>query len=168
MTGGRIQASGSTEVDGEEVSSWSETIDGAGLPELTAAVGEVAAGARRGGCEASASVGRAFYPTFDGNLALEERAAGTVQCGVGPRRKATVRVSPFAARTWTWTREAGASYEVSAGASVHAGRAIDHRLRVDAIGEAGVTPYARLDGGREPSSKLGGRLMVALSAGAWR
>ena len=168
MTGGQIQASGKTEVDGEEVSSWSETIDGAGLPELRALAGEVAAGARGGGCEATASVGRSFYPTFDGNIALEERASGSLGCALGPRRATKLRVSPFAARTWTWTREAGSSYEVSAGASVHAGHALDRRFRIDAIGEAGVAPYARLDGERDPSARLGGRLMVALSAGASR
>jgi hypothetical protein len=60
------------------------------------------------------------------------------------------------------------------GATVQAGHALDARLRlgrapetqlrIDAIGEAGVTPYGRLDGARAPESQLGGRLLVALSA----
>lgn len=182
VTGGELHASGSTEVNGQTTSSWSESFDGTGLPELTTLVGEVAAGARRGACEASASLGRQLYPTFDGDLSLEERAAGSVACAVGRRGEGSVRVSPFAARTRTWIRDTGAGGgamdEISAGASIAAGRELGARraagggagarLRIDAIGEVGVTPYARLDGARAPDSQLGGRLLVALSGVAGR
>jgi hypothetical protein len=73
-------------------------------------------------------------------------------------------LSPFAARTRTWTRDAGDSHDLSAGASLYVGRQLTRELRVDAIGQAGVSPYASLDGERLPSSTLGGQVLVALSA----
>ena len=45
-----------------------------------------------------------------------------------------------------------------------ASHAFGDRLRLDAVGELGATPYARLDGVRAPESQLGGHLLVALSA----
>jgi hypothetical protein len=164
MSGGQASVSSTTEVDGEVVDMWEETIDGEGLPKLTLGVGELEVGARRDRWEARASVERSLFPTFDGNLALEERASGSVAYAFGRRRATRVKLSPFAARTWTWTRDAGSSYEESVGASVHAGHALREQLRIDAIGEAGVTPYARLDGVRDPEARLGGRVLVALSA----
>jgi hypothetical protein len=167
IAGGSVSASGSTEVDGEVVSSWSETIDSAGLPEFTTLAGEVAAGKRWPGSrfEASTSVSRAFYPTFDGNLALEERLLGSASIQLGSTaRPTTVTLSPFAARTHTWTRELGQTRDASVGASLHVGRNMSKLLRVDGIGELGVSPYARLDGDRAPKSQLGSQVLVALSA----
>jgi len=74
----------------------------------------------------------------------------------------------LAARTWTYSRDAGASYDVSAGASLRVGRDLSHARRLDAIGEAGVSPYTRLDGERLPANAFGGQVLVALGARAAR
>jgi hypothetical protein len=162
FSGGRATASSSTEVNGEVVSEWTETIDSAGLPDMTILVGDVEVGVQRERVQWSAKVARAFYPTFDGNIAREARIAGSVAYSPGRSGRTKLSLSPFAARTRTWTREDGTSLDVSAGASLYFGRALTRELRVDAIGEAGVSPYARLDGGLE-ASRLGGQVLVALS-----
>ncbi|NVB79568.1 MAG: hypothetical protein HOV81_14320 [Kofleriaceae bacterium] len=164
MTGGQVTASGSTEVDGKTVSSWSETIDSEGLPQITRIVGDLEAGIRRDRLTASARIARAFYPTFDGNIAREGRVEGEVTYVAGRTRRTTLSLAPFATRTRTWTREDGTSREVAAGASLQFGRALTKELRVDAIGEAGVSPYARLDRERTPTgNSVGGQVVVALS-----
>lgn len=163
MTGGQITASGSTEVDGQVVSSWSETIDSEGLPQITRVIGGVEGGVRRDRMTASAGLARAFYPTFDGNIARESRLSGELTYAPGRMRRTKLALSPFATRTRTWTREAGSTRDVAAGASLQVGRELSKQLRVDAIGEAGVSPYAKLDGERLPSSSFGGQLLVAVS-----
>ncbi len=112
----------------------------------------------------STRLARTFYPTFDGNIAREARLAGMVAYSPGRTGRTKLSLSPFAARTRTWTRDAGTSDELSAGASLYFGRQLTTQLRVDAIGQAGVSPYARLDGERLPASALGGQVLVALSA----
>jgi hypothetical protein len=171
-TGGHTTVSASTEVNDQPVSSWSETIDGTGLPEITRVVADVEAGLHIDRWSASARVARTFFPTFDGNLAREGRVSGTVTYVAGRTRRTTIALAPFAARTRTWIRGEGSELEPSAGASVHIGRELSNRLRVaqrsttlriDAIGEAGVSPYARAVQDRLPSSTLGGQFLVALS-----
>jgi len=73
ITGGQVTASSSTEVNGETVQMWSETIDGEGLPEITRVIADVEAGLHIDRWSASARIARAFFPTFDGNLAREAR-----------------------------------------------------------------------------------------------
>jgi hypothetical protein len=172
MTGGHTTVSSSTEVNGKEVSSWSETIDGSGLPEITRVVADVEAGVHVDRWSASVRVARTFFPTFDGNLAREGRVSGTVTCVAGRTRRTTIALAPFAARTRTWVRGEGTAIEPSAGATLHVGRELSDRLRVarrattlriDAIGEAGVSPYARAAQDRLPSGTLGGQILVALS-----
>jgi hypothetical protein len=163
MTGGAVTASGSTEVDGEVVSSWTETIDSEGLPQITRLIGAVEAGMRRDRMTANANLGRAFYPTFDGNIARESRLSGVVTYTPGKTRRTRLALAPFVTRTRTWTRDAGSARELAAGASLQLGRELSKQLRVDAIGEAGISPYMRLDGERLPSSALGGQVVVALS-----
>jgi hypothetical protein len=162
FSGGRVTASGETKVNGETTSSWSETIDSEGLPQMVIAVGNVEAGVRRDRLFAIARASRAFYPTFDGNVAREARVAGELAYSPGRTRRTKLALSPFAARTRTWTRDDGTSREVSAGASLYVGRELTRELRVDAIGQAGVSPYARLAEGL-PDSTLGGQVLVALS-----
>lgn len=162
FSGGYVTASGSTEVNGETTSSWSETIDSTGLPQMTILVGDIEAGVRRDRVQASTRVARAFYPTFDGNIAREARIAGELSYSPGRTRRTKLTLSPFAARTKTWTREAGTSRDISAGAALYVGRQLTRELRVDAIGQAGVSPYARLAEGL-PASTLGGQVLVALS-----
>jgi hypothetical protein len=172
MTGGQVTASASTEVNDVPVSSWSETIDGSGLPEITRAVGELEAGLRVDRWSASGRVARTFFPTFDGNLARESRLGGSVTYVAGNSRRTAITLAPFAARTRTWVRGEGTAIEPSAGASLQIGHELGSRLRVaqrtttlrvDAIGEAGVSPYARAAQDRLPSSTLGGQILVALS-----
>lgn len=163
MTGGQFTASSKTEVDGETVSEWSETIDSAGLPDITTWVGELETGVRFERVQAGATASRWFFPTFDGNIARESRIAGNVTWTAGRTKRTTVTVSPFAARTRTWERMAGSSREIAAGASLHVGREINEKLRVDAMGEAGVSPYARAETERLEGGHFGGQLMVAIS-----
>ncbi|HSD91361.1 MAG TPA: hypothetical protein VLB44_27745 [Kofleriaceae bacterium] len=158
---GVVTASGSTEVNGKTTSSWTETIDSAGLPDMVVAVGKVEGGIRRDRTTASAGIARSLYPTFDGNLAREARISAAVSYEVDPRTKVTL--SPFAARTHTWTRDAGDSRDLSAGAQLFVGRELNKQLRVDAIGEAGVSPYTHLDRDGVATSSLGGQVMVALT-----
>jgi hypothetical protein len=171
-TGGQLTASASTEVNDVPVSSWSETIDGTGLPEITRAVGELEAGLRVDRWTASGRIARTFFPTFDGNLAREARISGTVTYVAGRSRRTTIALAPFAARTRTWVRSEGTAIEPTAGVSLHLGHELGSRLRVaqrtttlrvDAIGEAGVSPYARAAPDRLPSSTLGGQILVAVS-----
>jgi hypothetical protein len=162
FSGGKVTASGETKVNGETTSSWSETVDSAGLPQMTILVGDVEAGIHRDRLQASTRIARSFYPTFDGNVAREARVAGEVSYSPGRTRRTKLALSPFAARTKTWTREAGTSRDISAGASLYVGRQLTRELRVDAIGQAGVSPYARLAEGL-PASTLGGQLLVAVS-----
>jgi hypothetical protein len=162
FSGGKLTASSETKVNGETTSSWTETIDTAGLPQMTIAVGNIEAGVRRKRFQASTRASRAFYPTFDGNVAREARIAGEVAYSPGRTGRTKLVLSPFAARTRTWTRETGTSRDVSAGASLYVGRQLTRELRVDAIGQAGVSPYARLATGL-PESTLGGQVLVALS-----
>ena len=163
LTGGKVTASGSTEVNGETVSSWSETIDSEGLPETSLFVGSLDAGWRRDRIESGARAARTIYPTFDGNIAREARLAGNVSYTAGQTRRTKLTLSPFVARTKTWTRDAGISRDITAGASLYFGRALTKQLRVDAIGQAGVSPYARLDRAGVGPSTLGGQVLVALS-----
>ncbi len=163
FSGGYVMASGSTEVNGETTSSWSETIDSTGLPQMTILVGDVEAGVVRDRLQWSARVARSFYPTFDGNIAREARLSGSVTYTPGRTRRTKLTLSPFAARTRTWTREDGTALDYSTGASLYVGRQLNRILRVDAIGQAGVSPYARIDSERVPSSTLGGQVLVAVS-----
>ena len=138
---------------------------------MTALVGDLEAGVRRGRVQARVGVARTFYPTFDGVVAREARATGAVTYTAGPTRRTQLTLAPFAVRTRTWTRSAPGTTAISAGASLHVGRALRqrqtahglHQLRVDAMGEAAISPYARLDGDRRAASTLGGQLLVALS-----
>jgi hypothetical protein len=167
FSGGYVTASGSTEVNGQTTSSWTETIDSTGLPQMTIVVGDIEAGMRRDRMQWSTKLARTFYPTFDGNIAREARVAGMVSYSPGRTRRTKLTLSPFAARTRTWTRDAGSSHDLSAGASLYVGRELTRELRIDAIGQAGVSPYARAVaavGERLPSSTLGGQVLVALSA----
>ncbi len=163
FSGGTITASSSTEVNGKTTSSWTETIDSAGLPQMTILVGDVEIGEQRDRLQWSTRLARTFYPTFDGNIAREARVSGTVAYSPGRTRRTKLTLSPFAARTRTWTREDGRSHDLSAGASLYVGRQLTRELRVDAIGQAGVSPYARLEGTGVPASTLGGQVLVALS-----
>ncbi len=166
FSGGYVMASGSTEVNGQTTSSWSETIDATGLPKMTILVGDVEAGLVRDRLQWTARLARSFYPTFDGNIAREARVSGAVTYTPGRTRRTKLTLSPFAARTRTWTRDAresGTSLDLSAGASMYVGRQLNRILRVDAIAQAGISPYARIDSDRLPSSTLGGQVLVALS-----
>ena len=163
FSGGKVTASSETKVNGETTSSWTETFDSTGLPQMTILVGDVEAGIHRDRLRASTRIARSFYPTFDGNIAREARIAGEVSYSPGRTRRTKLSLSPFAARTKTWTREDGTSRDISAGASLYVGRQLTRELRVDAVGQAGVSPYARLAEGL-PASTLGGQLLVALSA----
>lgn len=162
FSGGKTMTSVSTNVNGEPVSGWTETIDSSGLPQMAIFVGDVEAGMKRDRLQWSTRLARSFYPTFDGNVAREARLAGMVSYSPGRTRRTTLTLSPFAARTRTWTREAGTSKDLSAGASLYFGRQLTRELRLDAIGQAGVSPYARLDGGLAENT-LGGQVLVALS-----
>lgn len=164
-SGGKITERGSTQVDGKTTSSWTETIDATGLPKMTIFVGNLEAGVRRDRITASAGVSRSFYPTFDGNIAREARISGELAYVAGAARKTKLSLSPFATRTHTWTRDAGDVREVATGAQLHVGRELTKELRIDAIGEAGVSPYARLDRDRAATANnVGGQVLVALSA----
>lgn len=160
LAGGKVTQSSETKVDGKVTSSWSETIDGSGLPEIAILGGNLEVGVQRDRFQANTRVARGFYPTFDGNLAREARVSAEL---VYQRRRTKLALAPFAARTRTWTRDDGDSRDVSAGASLHVGRELSKELRLDAIGEAGFSPYARLDGERLPTSSLGGQVLVALT-----
>jgi len=162
-TGGKTTASSSTQLNGRTVSSWADEIDATGLPELRTFVGSVTAGVAREPCHASVSISRSFYPTFDGNVALENRLSGSATWTRRGAHAAAIALSPFVAHTTTWTRDAGAAGEIDVGASLHASYALSALLAVDAIAEAGRTPYARLDGARLADS-FGGQLLVAFTA----
>jgi hypothetical protein len=163
LSGGTVTESSTTQVNGETTSMWTETIDSSGLPQIATYGIDVEAGVERGELSARGHVTRGFYPTFDGNVAREARVSAELSY---ERPKTKVVLAPFAARTHTWTRDAGDSRDVTAGASLHVGRELTDLLRVDAIGEAGVSPYARLDRERLPHSSLGGQVLVALTASA--
>ncbi|HTL31948.1 MAG TPA: hypothetical protein VL326_02420 [Kofleriaceae bacterium] len=164
FSGGQVTQSSETQVNGETVDSWTETIDSEGLPSMTILVGNLEAGLQRDRWTASGSVARSFYPTFDGNIAREARIEGQLAYLAGRTRRTQLALAPFATRTHTWTRDAGDTHDVSTGASLHVGRELTKQLRVDAIGEAGVSPYARLDRDRLPSGSVGGQVLVAVSA----
>jgi hypothetical protein len=171
-TGGQVIASSSTEVNDVQVESWTETINGEGLPEITRAIGDIEAGITLDRWSATARAARTFFPTFDGNFAREGRVSGTVTYVAGRTRRTSISLAPFAARTRTWIRGEGTAIAPTAGATLHVGRELTNRLqlaqrtttlRVDAIGQAGVSPYARAGLDRLPSSALGGQILVALS-----
>ena len=163
-SGGTVTASSSTEVDGETTSMWTDTIDSRGLPQMTIGVGDLEAGIKRDRLQAAARIARSFYPTFDGNIAREARVAGEVSYVAGQSRRTKLALSPFAARTRTWVRDDGTSLDYSAGASLYVGHQLTRELRLDAIGQAGVSPYTRLGTDAVPQSSLGGQVLVALSA----
>lgn len=163
FSGGTITASSETQVNDQTTSSWSETVDSEGLPELTMVVGDVEAGVRRDRLSASTRVARSLYATFDGNVAREARVAGNVTYVVGRSRRTSVSLAPFAMRTRTWVRDAAATLDHAAGASLHVGRELSSRLRVDAIGQAGISPYSRTDAERLGAGVLGGQVVVAVS-----
>ena len=159
--GGTTTQSTSTEVNGQVVSSTSDTIDGSGLPTVAAAVGDATLGLRRGSLTASLTVARSVFATFDGNQALDARASGTLSYVHG---KTTVTVAPFIARTRTWTRTPAVLDERSLGATLHVQREMTHHLGLAAFGQVGRTPYARLDDTRDQHAVTGGSVVVALSA----
>lgn len=161
LTGGKITVSSETTVNGEVVDQWTENIDGDGLPVLEIPVGELSVGARAGELSMSAAVGRSVFPTFDGNLAAEDRLSARFDATLGA---ASLSVSPFATRTRTWTREDGSFLDHAVGATAALGRPLNDLLRADVYGEFGLTPYARLDGDRTPRVAVGGQVMVALTA----
>lgn len=172
FTGGHVTASSSVEVNDKPVTSWTETIDGSGLPQMSRFVGDLEAGVRLERWSGSARIARAFFPTFDGNLARESRISGSVTYVAGRTRRTSIAFAPFVARTRTWVRGEGSAIEPTAGASLHVGRELTDRLhvaqrtttlRLDAIGEAGVSPYARPGADRLPSSALGGQILLAIS-----
>jgi hypothetical protein len=158
--GSSARGSGMTQVNGETVSSWEETIDGTGIPEVDGAIGELEIGWKAAEWSTTGSLTRWLYPTFDGDLAFEDRVSGTT---TWQRGRTSLSLTPFATRTRMYVRDAGKSIEYGAGASLHVGRELNRWLRLDAIGEAALSPYARLDGERLPSSRLGGQVAVALS-----
>ncbi|HEY4060004.1 MAG TPA: hypothetical protein VGM39_25490 [Kofleriaceae bacterium] len=160
-SGGTAVASGSTEVNGETTSSWSEAIDGTGLADLTRFVGEATLGGRDGGWEYSGTASRALFPTFDGDLGFDERVTGRLGYARG---KTSLTFSPFLAHSQIWRRDAGTQESTSYGATASVGHELTPVLRFDAIGQLAKSPYARLDGDREPTDSLGGQVLVALSA----
>jgi len=161
QTGGQISASSTTEVDGEVVDHWEDTIDGAGLPTVTAGIGEITLGVRTEDLTASIAVARMLYPTFDGDVSLEDRATARFDGAIGETAYTLV---PFATRTRSWTRARGALDERSLGASLTVGHPVTELVRVDLLGSFGLTPYASLDGGRVPVPVLGGDVMLTLTA----
>ncbi|HEY4244156.1 MAG TPA: hypothetical protein VGM88_30295 [Kofleriaceae bacterium] len=156
--------SSSVEENGKTVSSWSTTIDGRGLPQFSKPGGFVLGGLRGDRFDASAKAERTLYPTFDGGVALDARVSGDVSLALGPHRGLGVEIAPFVAQTTTWTRDAPARTDVTAGARVQVGHHLWRELRIDAIGEAGRSPYARLDGDRTPTPATGAQAIVAISA----
>ncbi|MEZ4399219.1 MAG: hypothetical protein R3B06_04325 [Kofleriaceae bacterium] len=165
LTGAKLTASSQTTADGEVVASWSETIDGAGLPQLALPIGGATLGVRRGAWTISATAARTVYPTFDSNVAAEARVAAQLDGAIGAT---TVSLAPFATQTQTWTRDDGGSVGRAIGATAAAGRRLDDVFRVDVYGELGLSPYARLGGDRAPVATLGGQVLVALTARAER
>jgi hypothetical protein len=165
LAGGRMTLSSETKVDGETVDSWTDTIDGEGLPEFSTRAYDVTMGARVKGIEMSMTASKQLYPTFGGDLALERRLATRTSYSFG---KMTLALSPFIARTRMWTRESGNFADKSYGVTFAMGRSLNKLLRLDAMGEAGKTPYTRLDGDHVQKSQLGGQVMFALSAGVSR
>ncbi len=171
FTGGTLSASASTEVNGTPVSSWSDSVDNEGLPSLTMAIADVEAGVRLDRIHVSARGARSYFPTFDGNLGREARVSGDVTILAGRSRRTTISVSPFAARTRTWTREATSTRDRAVGASLRIGRELSTvrvadratPVRIDALAQAGVSPYARADTERLPTSSFGGQVLVAIS-----
>ncbi|HEY4179119.1 MAG TPA: hypothetical protein VGM90_19880 [Kofleriaceae bacterium] len=161
QSGGIATETGMTQVNGQTTSSWSETIDGRGLANLTRFIGELTLGGRNGAYEYSATGSRALYPTFDGDLALDERIAGHLAYA---RQKTALSLSPFVARTQTWRRDAAMQDATSYGASMTVTRDLTSVFRLDAIGQLAKSPYAQLEGDREPTNALGGQVLVALSA----
>lgn len=161
FTGGRMTASSQTTVNGEVVDQWTETIDGDGLPTLTIPVGSVAVGVRTGELWTSAAATRSVFPTFDGNVAAEDRVSARFD---GTAGRATFALAPFATRTRTWTREAGSYVDRALGVSASVGRPLSDVVRADVYGEFGLSPYARLDGDRAPRAAVGGQVLVALTA----
>ncbi|CAN5901102.1 hypothetical protein BH11MYX2_BH11MYX2_29620 [soil metagenome] len=160
-SGGWIHQQGETQVNGQTTSSYDETIDNAGLPELSRSIGELTLGARFRGCEASGTASRALFPTFDGDLAYDERISGRLGFTHG---KTALSLSSFAAQSQTWKRDALTTRTPSVGAGMAVSRSLTSLLRLDAIGQVARSPYARLDGDREPTSTLGGQVLLALSA----
>jgi hypothetical protein len=165
LAGGSITLSSETKVDGETVDSWTDTIDGEGLPEFSTRAYEATMGARFSGIEMSMTAAKQLYPTFGGDLALERRLATRTSYTIG---KMTYALSPFIARTRMWTRESGNFADTSYGVTFATGRQLNRMLRLDAMGEAGKSPYTRLDGDHVQRSQLGGQVMFALSAGMSR
>lgn len=161
FTGGQITASSQTTVDGQVVDEWEETIDGAGLPTLAIPVGGATLGVRTGAMWTTATVARSVFPTFDGNVAAEDRASARFDGALGD---ATFAVAPFATRTRTWTRDVGSYVDHALGVTAALGVPLSDLLRADVYGEFGLSPYARLDGDRAPRAAVGGQVLVALTA----
>ena len=165
LAGGKLTLSSETKVNGETVDSWTDTIDGEGLPEFATRAYDATMGARFSGIEMSMTASKQLYPTFGGDLALERRVATSTSYSFG---KMTFALSPFFARTQMWTRESGNFTDRSYGATFAMGRSLNKLLRLDAMGEAGKSPYTRLDGDHVQRSRVGGQVMFALSAGMSR
>ncbi|MBK7073345.1 MAG: hypothetical protein IPH44_13680 [Myxococcales bacterium] len=131
------------------VDEWTETIDGEGLPELTILVGGLAVGVP-GELWASAAVARSVFPTFDGNVAAEDRVSARFDGTLGAAASRW-RCSPPAPapdpRRWHLRRPRGGRVRVVRPPP-------SGRRGADVYGEFGLSPGARLDGdrAREPRS----------------
>lgn len=164
MAGGQVSASGTTEIDGEEVSSWSETIDSEGLPAMTRFAGSLELGFARDRVSVETALSSGFYPTFDGNLARESRVSGSLAYTFGHSRRNQLTLSPFATRTQTWTRQQEMRQDLAAGTTLQLGRQLSNEVRIDAVGAVGVSPYSQLVGDRLPAGSFGGQFVIALSS----
>ena len=116
---------------------------------------------RTGAMWTTATVARSVFPTFDGNVAAEDRASARFDGALGD---ATFAVAPFATRTRTWTRDVGSYVDHALGVTAALGVPLSDLLRADVYGEFGLSPYARLDGDRAPRAAVGGQVLVALTA----
>jgi hypothetical protein len=171
FTGGSLSASGSTEVNDSTVSSWSDTIVNDGLPSMSMVIADLEAGMRRDRIQVSARGARTYFPTFDGNLAREARVSADLTYVAGASRRTTISLSPFATRTRTWTRDAGSARDRAVGATLRIGRELSTLhvadratpVRIDALAQAGVSPYAHAETERLPTSSFGGQVLVAIS-----
>lgn len=130
---------------------------------ITTPTGAVGAGWTGGPFQARLDVARTFFPTFDVELAVEDRLAA--RAAWARRRGVEVAVTGFAARTAAWGLYGPPRVDLTGGAAVTLAVPLARGLELGVQAELARSFYAALDGDAARGPALGGRALATLT---WR